>query len=136
MNIVTPDFITAGNATFTIENDQGKHYTFKVRTKDSDQGDGKVSFVSLLTGPDNESSYSYIGLLNNWKLRTTKKSQLQPNSLVARIFNFTMRLANQTQDFPAGYELHHEGRCCRCGRKLTTPESVKRGIGPECATKI
>ena len=32
----------------------------------------------------------------------------------------------------AGYKVHHEGKCGRCGRKLTTPESCLRGIGPEC----
>lgn len=26
-------------------------------------------------------------------------------------------------------------RCVRCNRKLTNPESIKAGIGPECATK-
>jgi hypothetical protein len=27
------------------------------------------------------------------------------------------------------------GRCKRCGRGLTNPTSVRRGIGPECWTK-
>jgi hypothetical protein len=33
-------------------------------------------------------------------------------------------------------EFWHEGKCCRCGRKLTVPASIASGIGPECATKI
>jgi hypothetical protein len=33
---------------------------------------------------------------------------------------------------PEGYKIQHEGKCCRCGRTLTTPESIERGIGPEC----
>ncbi len=32
-------------------------------------------------------------------------------------------------------EFWHEGKCARCGRKLTTPESIQRGLGPECAEK-
>jgi hypothetical protein len=28
------------------------------------------------------------------------------------------------------------GRCCSCGRDLTDPESIERGIGPVCATKF
>ena len=28
-----------------------------------------------------------------------------------------------------------EGRCRRCGRSLRDPESVARGIGPECVTR-
>lgn len=31
------------------------------------------------------------------------------------------------------YELTR--RCARCGRRITSPESVQRGVGPECAKK-
>lgn len=30
------------------------------------------------------------------------------------------------------YEVSEERECRRCGRKLTTPESIEAGIGPEC----
>ena len=33
---------------------------------------------------------------------------------------------------PEQLEVWHEGRCGRCGRALTVPESIERGIGPEC----
>jgi hypothetical protein len=26
----------------------------------------------------------------------------------------------------------HEGSCARCGKKLTVPESIESGFGPEC----
>jgi hypothetical protein len=32
-------------------------------------------------------------------------------------------------------ELADAGRCRRCGRLLTDPVSVERGIGPECVTR-
>ena len=32
-------------------------------------------------------------------------------------------------------ELVAAGLCRRCGRRLTDPASVKRGIGPDCAAK-
>jgi len=32
-----------------------------------------------------------------------------------------------------GYTILGEGRCVRCNRLLTTPESIKSGIGPICA---
>lgn len=31
---------------------------------------------------------------------------------------------------------YHEGRCGRCARRLTVPESIINGIGPECAKKV
>lgn len=27
-------------------------------------------------------------------------------------------------------------RCCRCGRRLSNPESIERGIGPECIQEV
>lgn len=38
------------------------------------------------------------------------------------------------QDLPE-CEVWHEGRCGRCGRKLTVPESIETGIGPDCAKR-
>lgn len=32
-------------------------------------------------------------------------------------------------------EVWHDGKCGRCRRDLTVPESVARGLGPECAEK-
>lgn len=34
-----------------------------------------------------------------------------------------------------GYTLLLEGRCIACNRKLTHPESIRLGIGPECRSK-
>lgn len=34
-----------------------------------------------------------------------------------------------------GIIFFHEGICCRCGRSLTNPESIERGIGPYCASQ-
>tara|TARA_R110000851_G_scaffold268071_2_gene420720 strand:+ start:43559 stop:44137 length:579 start_codon:yes stop_codon:yes gene_type:complete len=35
-----------------------------------------------------------------------------------------------------GYTLLLEGKCVRCNRSLTHPESIRLGIGPECRTKL
>jgi len=35
--------------------------------------------------------------------------------------------------FPTNFEFWHEGRCAACARRLTVPESIARGLGPECA---
>jgi hypothetical protein len=32
--------------------------------------------------------------------------------------------------------VHHEGRCGRCGRTLTVPESIESGFGPECINYV
>ena len=36
----------------------------------------------------------------------------------------------------ARFEFRHEGRCGRCGRALTVPESIDTGFGPHCAAEM
>jgi Family of unknown function (DUF6011) len=42
----------------------------------------------------------------------------------------------QSELYAKGYRLHAETVCRVCNRKLTHPESIKSGIGPECAGKV
>jgi hypothetical protein len=38
--------------------------------------------------------------------------------------------------FPATFEFWHEGRCAACARRLTVPQSIATGFGPECAARL
>jgi len=50
------NFITAGNAVFTVRNDNtGRRFTFKVKKVENKE----LWFVSVLAGSDNNSSYTY-----------------------------------------------------------------------------
>ena len=143
---VTKQFILAGKAIFTLEIESGfgeqhglkSHYTFRVNKSD-DVRYGEKYFVGLLTGPDNLSDYSYLGVLDKEGfVRTTAKS-VGVSPVVFKLLNRVIQLIWASDVSPiikAGFKLHHEGRCGRCGRTLTTPESVTAGFGPECVTKI
>lgn len=130
-------FLLAGKATVTLKSQRtGAHFTFKVSHK---QG-GDVSFVSLLTGPNNETDYRYLGLLadtDHSRLRGvgSGKSCAQPDAPASRAFQYLLDFIGGKNN-GTGLEVWHEGRCGRCGRKLTVPSSVESGIGPECASKI
>ena len=50
-----------------------------------------------------------------------------------KVLNWAMAVINGYKDLPAGYDTKHSGSCGRCGRELTDPESIKRGLGPTCA---
>lgn len=136
------DFILAGKATFTAKSlKTGKHFTFKVEVP-KDKADKKdtgspIYFVSVMTGPDNVSSYTYLGCIKangNTKTYThSPKSRINAAAESAQAFAFIFGFLTAGKTCSA-LELWHEGRCCRCGRKLTTPESVQLGIGPECLT--
>ena len=136
--MLSSNFITAGKAIFTVSNGKGEHYTYKITKKEAQGNYPAAHFVSLLTGPDNTSDYTYIGMLDvlTGMVRTTAKSRLQRDSKPVRVINWTLGLVWSGADLPEGYNLQHEGRCGRCGRALTVPESIASGLGPECAGKI
>jgi uncharacterized protein DUF6011 len=126
-------FIMAGNARFTLRSERsGTRYSFRVAKSD----DGKLHFVSMLSGPDNESDYVYVGIIRDGRFTTTRKSKLTMDSEPIRAFVWTFRHLIEKNAVPEHLELWHEGRCGRCGRTLTVPESIASGFGPECVTRV
>jgi hypothetical protein len=134
--MIDTTFILAGKATFTVDNGKGEHFTYKVVAKqDRYKKDRKVYFVNLLTGCDNETSYSYMGMLNpkTLSLALTKGSKVGPNAKSLKVFRWALRVVSGRSELPADYGINHAGHCGRCNRLLTEPESIKIGIGPHCA---
>lgn len=130
--MINLNFIKAGNAIFTMSNPDGKRYTFKV----SYSKKIKKHFAYVLTGSNNEKDYTYLGMMNNVnKIIPTKKSNFTSQSLPIRVINYAISIACGKNDLLKGYFLEHEGSCGRCGRTLTTPESIKSGLGPVCRNK-
>lgn len=132
-------FITAGNATFTVVfTEENKRYTYKAVASD----DQKYLWIKVLTGPDNTNNYTQIYLFHVDEngapiLRFWKNNRLYETSPSVVAFKRVFKHLLLRPDEPIeGVEFWHVGRCCRCGRILTVPESIASGIGPECATKI
>lgn len=149
--IRNPKFFSAGRAVFTVANNKGDHYTFRIGRRN----DTQPLFVGLLTGPDNTSSYTYLGILshaaNPWSSKNpanrnltidaghslwlTPKSKYTPETVPVKVVTWIIKTLNAGKPLPAGYAVQHNGKCCCCGRTLTTPESIDAGIGPICAEK-
>lgn len=129
-------FLWAGFAIVTLVSQAtGTRYTFKVR-RAKDNGNGRTPpwFVSLLTGPSNTRDYTYMGTVFDdgaKRLVLTRKSTYKPTSTPVKAFNYLVACL-QGQTF-GQMEVWHEGRCGRCGHKLTVPESIESGLGPVCA---
>jgi hypothetical protein len=139
-------FVLAGNATVTLRSlKTGARFTYRVREVPADPGrtPGPVShFVHVLTEPDNERGYTYLGNVYTRNGASTtfghgRKSRIEAGAPSARAFRWFFGQVVTEGGAPeaASLEVWHEGRCGRCGRKLTVPESIARGIGPECAGK-
>lgn len=126
------NFILGGKAFVTlVSQTSGNRYTYKITEADKrNPNDAPVYFVSLLNGPDNWSNYAYIGMIKNSLFAWTSKSKVSQDapSFIGFDFCFKALVAGSMR----GFEVWHEGKCGRCGRKLTVPESIACGFGPEC----
>lgn len=122
-------FVLAGNATFTLRSKKtGDRFTYRIR-----RPEGKPHFVSVLTGSDNESHYQFLGtIFDGSRYRHGASSRITTDATSARAFDWFWE-AMSRGIMPEQLEIWHEGRCGRCGRTLTVPESLILGLGPECA---
>lgn len=129
-------FTLAGKAKITLTSKKsGKWFTYKVeQVHDKETGEAQDRyFVSVLTGPDNWANYTYLGMLKGDRtFSATKGSKIGTDSPSYQAFDFYAKTVLQGNHFPTTLEVRHEGRCGKCGRLLTVPESLDRGIGPEC----
>jgi Family of unknown function (DUF6011) len=132
------EFVTAGNARITIRSKKtGQHFTYQIRQCHDQKGNPVLRwFVSGLSGPNNEDDYTYLGLLDqrsgDIEFRLTEKSRFSDDALSVRGFRYMWNHVYADR-MPNDMDIYHEGRCGRCNRTLTVPESLDRGIGPECA---
>jgi Family of unknown function (DUF6011) len=129
---VAIQFILAGRARFTLVSGKtGQRFTFRVTQKDATS----PHFVGVLTGQDNESSYSFLGIIFGGKAyRQGRKSPISPEAPSAKAFAWAWGYLARGE-MPPSCEVWHEGRCGRCSRVLTVPSSVELGFGPECASR-
>jgi hypothetical protein len=134
--VANANFFFAGHAIWTVAGPHGR-FTFRARRPKQTSPQIPPLFLGVLTGPDNTASYTYAGVLRqDGTVAITKKSKYDAGSVPVKVATWAIRQVMQGKALPDGYTIHHAGRCCRCGRLLTTPESVIQGMGPECASKM
>ena len=126
-------YVTAGKATVTLQsNATGTRFTYRVESPRGEL-DAAIRFVRVLTGSDNEADYSYLGTMHRqadgaWVYRHGRKSRIGADAPSAKAFAWFARNADSDR-----VAVHHAGRCGRCNRVLTVPESLHTGLGPICA---
>lgn len=143
-------YLEAGRAVFTIRSlTSGTRFTFKATRPDAKEHEQRQApgalprarpiWLKVLNGPDNVSNYAFVGTLwpeegGAYRYAHSPKS---PLALTAPSVVAVRWLAHALNTNPAlifaQAEVWHEGRCGRCGRRLTVPESIDTGFGPECA---
>jgi hypothetical protein len=129
-------FALAGRATLTLQSERtGARFTYRLRKgRNARPGQEPPIFVDVLTGADNESAYSWFGMIAGDRFAHARKSDLPCDAPSAKAFSWAWERVCAGQ-LPDQLSIWHEGRCGRCNRKLTVPESIESGIGPECAKR-
>lgn len=122
--------------TFTvITPDRAEHETIKIhQPKEGSSLYGKT-IVSHIAGPSNELDFQGFAFINDlgrvvvWsRFRGIDPRWVEAAYTVLRGDDETRGSAQQAYAMQSG-------RCARCGRKLTVPANLHRGVGPECASK-
>ena len=126
-------FMLAGDAHITFVSQRtAARFTYRVSAPRKQGQASPVRFVSVLTGPD---TYSFIGTIfveRNAFVWSQTKSTINADAPSVKAFAWTWRhLASG--DMPTEIEVWHEGKCGKCGRRLTDPASIASGLGPICA---
>jgi len=139
-------FILGGNATVTLASERtGARFTYAVKapTKPTENGGLVIDhsndaprFVKVLTGSDNEADYQFLGtIFPDGRFVHGRKSRIGLGAPSAKAFAWSWQHLNVGR-VPEGLQVWHEGRCGRCGRKLTVPSSIASGFGPECINHV
>lgn len=143
--------------------DPEKRFTYRIQRAKGDEAN-RPWFVKVLSGPNNLSDYQYLGTIFNGveglKYVHGRKSKVNDDApsargiawLVGHLADLLDAKAELTKADMFGnpvaeskikqieaklnkMEYYHVGRCGRCARPLTVPESIINGIGPDCAEK-
>jgi len=146
------EFVRAGNAAVTVvSRSTGTRFTYQFqRPKDwtpTSERPVAPTFCKVMTGPDNNEDFTFVGTMwpedGRWPdgaqvYRHSAKSRIsvQAPSVKALVWFLRTALAPKNDAELAKCEVWHEGRCGRCGRKLTVPSSVASGYGPECEGRM
>ena len=156
-------YLLGGRATITVLNTEtGERRTIKVKATRAKVDDGwavnSAFFVSVMTGSDNVEHYTYVGLVPSYAAQSADRyyrfkradKPLAPKAASgANGFAWLWSLIhgrnsdgkarkpsdNNIGEYPK-VQVWHEGRCGCCGRPLTVPESIARGIGPVCWDRL
>lgn len=126
-------FMLGGKAIFSVLNlITGNHVTYKinrVRPKQHGETPDKIWFVSTCYGYD---KFTCIGRIIDDKF--IPSSKMDPEGKSVKGFSIIWKRYCQNMNPMDNVKILHSGKCSRCGRLLTEPESLRIGMGKYCAS--
>ena len=131
--------ITGGKGQLIVQNPNTKESHMLIFEKPEQTEENKVTPIFVRYAPEKTKKKTlYVGMINDkGEFLMTKASRFDWDDLPVRTARFVMKLFNENIDVNScGMNLFQTLRCPVCGRRLTNPESIERGIGPKCAQHI
>ena len=125
------------NGTYTVILDQTLDIYRTIRLKDAPEHFNAAPGTQIgyfLSGPSNEDDYTGFAFVAGKTYRLWKK--YQNNAEVCLSVQALDRLLSSDPMVHAREYVLRSGNCFVCGRKLTTPASIRDGIGPVCKRKL
>lgn len=128
-------YALSGKATLTLE---GRSSRFTYRIEKTERAQVASHWVYVLNGPNNETDFKFLGGIETKHVHGQSasvfyhsgKSRIGVEAPSAKAFEWFWRNIESDK-----VRVYHSGQCGRCGRTLTTPESIRTGLGPVCAER-
>lgn len=133
------EFMLAGKSEFILHSTKtNEDFKFKLDKKDSKYNAGEfIYFVSLKVGRIDQ----YAGVMwfnsntSEFNFKEKVDGPVKASSVEIRSLLFVLNKLYK-EDTVQYLEVYHVGKCGRCGKKLTTPESILTGLGPSCSKNL
>jgi hypothetical protein len=121
-------YALAGQAIVTLQGRKGR-FTFRI-ARNGNAESRATHYVYVLHGPDNDHDYRFVGGITADGFYRSGKSPIGADAPSVQAFGWWWRNIESPQ-----VTVYHAGTCGRCGRTLTTPESIRTGLGPVCVER-
>jgi hypothetical protein len=115
--------------TVIFNDDLNDYVTLRLKDCAFDDMPEGTQIAEYLSGPDNEQDYTGFAFVLGDVIRVWKRFNHESRPVIA------LKALLQSDDFYKYGEAYAKvsGNCFRCGRTLTVPISLHRGLGPVCA---
>lgn len=111
----------------------GDHRTFRIKSHHKGSFAGKRTVELLVNGEGDYRAFGFVIPEPFGKAKVVVFKVFRGEPSKASAHEVYARMLLHPEHYTAkGVEYRFSLRCRRCGRELTHPESLDRGIGPEC----
>lgn len=122
------EYILGGKSEFTLSQEVEGKKPIQSRYRVTANDTRDFYFIYVWDGQKFQYQ-GYFGLRSRMikKAKNLRDDEVDPKSLKALEWVFC-----HADKLPRCVHIYHNGKCSRCGRKLTDAESLRTGLGPTC----